>query len=137
MVVAIIGLLAAVVLGSLNQARNRGTDAAIKETVQTSRAEAALYASLNGNSFEGACAITGTNVIGAIIVEADRMFDKVPPASYSDSTAATPTTGACHDSVDDWVTAIPLRVGGYYCIDSAGKATTTATALAANAMNCP
>jgi prepilin-type N-terminal cleavage/methylation domain-containing protein len=42
-VVAIIGILASVVLASLNSARNRGADAAIKAALANSRAQAELF----------------------------------------------------------------------------------------------
>ena len=42
-VVAIIGILASVVLASLNTARTKGTDAAIKANLTNTRAQAAIF----------------------------------------------------------------------------------------------
>ena len=49
-VVAIIGVLASIVLASLNSARAKGIDAAIKGTLANSRAQAALFYDNNSNS---------------------------------------------------------------------------------------
>ncbi|HEY0979668.1 MAG TPA: type II secretion system protein, partial [Candidatus Paceibacterota bacterium] len=71
-VIAIIGILSSVVLASLNTARNRGADAAIKSNLANARAEAELYYDSNGNSYNtgtaganaGVCSTTGANSIG-------------------------------------------------------------------------
>jgi prepilin-type N-terminal cleavage/methylation domain-containing protein len=42
-VIAIIGILSSVVLASLNTARNKGADAAIKSNIDNARAQAELY----------------------------------------------------------------------------------------------
>jgi len=55
-VIAIIGILSSVVLASLNTARNKGADAAIKADLAGSRAQAELYYSENGNKYDGVCA---------------------------------------------------------------------------------
>ena len=56
-VIAIIGILASVVLASLNSARSKGADAAIKSTINNTRAEAELYYDdQNPNSYAGLCA---------------------------------------------------------------------------------
>ncbi len=47
-VVAIIGILASVVLASLNSARNKGKDAAIQAQLSNMRGQAELYYSTNG-----------------------------------------------------------------------------------------
>lgn len=48
-VVAIIGILASLVIASLNQARSRGVDAAIKGTMSSLRAQAEIYYDTNGS----------------------------------------------------------------------------------------
>ena len=48
-VVAIIGILASVVLASLNSARNKGKDAAIFAQLANMRGQAELYYATNGN----------------------------------------------------------------------------------------
>ena len=48
-VIAIIGILSSVVLASLNTARGKGTDAAIKAQLASMRAQAEIYYDTNGN----------------------------------------------------------------------------------------
>ena len=50
-VVLIIGILASVVLASLNTARSKGADAAIKANLANARAQAELYYDANSNSY--------------------------------------------------------------------------------------
>ncbi|MEO6536074.1 MAG: type II secretion system protein [Candidatus Paceibacterota bacterium] len=59
-VIAIIGILSSVVLASLNTARNKGADAAIKSNIDNARAQAELYYDNNSQSYTGVCtAATG------------------------------------------------------------------------------
>jgi prepilin-type N-terminal cleavage/methylation domain-containing protein len=57
-VVAIIGILASVVLASLNTARNKGSDAAVKANMANLRAQAEIYYDANSNRYSAA-AVTG------------------------------------------------------------------------------
>ena len=54
-VIAIIGILASVVLASLNSARSKGADAAVTATLNNQRAQAELYYDSNGNSYIDMC----------------------------------------------------------------------------------
>lgn len=134
-VIAIIGVLSAVVLASLNTARNKGTDAAIKSNLAGARAEAEIFYD-TPKSYEGACAVTGTNIIGDSVVAADKAYDGSAP-TYGDATAATAGNGQCHDSQNAWAAMTSLKAGGYYCVDSTGAAEETSTALGANTYVCP
>ena len=51
-VIAIIGILSSVVLASLNTARNKGADAAIKSNLANARAQAELFYDANGSSYK-------------------------------------------------------------------------------------
>lgn len=101
-VIAIIGILASVVLASLNSARDKGTDAANKSNLNNIRAQAELVYDDDGD-YAGVC--TDENVSQAI-------------------TAA----GADCDSVAaGWAASVELvsasTTGVYYCVDSTGAAT--------------
>jgi prepilin-type N-terminal cleavage/methylation domain-containing protein len=116
-VIAIIGILSSVVLASLNTARNRGADAAIKSNLANARAEAELYYDTNNSSYNtggaganvGVCASSGTNVIG----------DNIAGATSAGSGAV-----ACYASATAWAATAQLKTntGQYYCVDSTGYA---------------
>lgn len=136
-VIAIIGVLASVVLASLNSARSKGTDSAIKGNLSGARAEAELYYDTNGSygtagGGTGVCAESGTSVIG----------DSVKSAINAYGQTALTTDDATHDSVAEtcfvstsgagWAAAIRLKnatytAPDYFCVDSSGAATTTDT----------
>ncbi len=65
-VVAIIGILASVVLASLNSARNKGKDAAIQSELSNSRGQAELYYSTNGSYGTGYTAAGGMGVVAGV-----------------------------------------------------------------------
>ncbi len=115
-VIAIIGILASVVLASLNSARNKGNDAAIKANLDNARAQAELYYDSNANSYTNVCTGTANGVAGiaAMITGATK--------------AASPGTATCRDSAIDWIAYAPLKAPyadngiqiTYWCVDSKG-----------------
>jgi prepilin-type N-terminal cleavage/methylation domain-containing protein len=110
-VIAIIGILASVVLASLNTARSKGADGAIKANLTNVRAQAELvYDSASPNSYATVCA--DTNVSQA----------------KASAENASGNTGVCSDDDDEWVLAVPLKTSSsnYFCVDYKGNATTTA-----------
>ena len=141
-VIAIIGILSSVVLASLNTARNRGADAAIKSNLANARSEAELfYDSTTPPSYEGACALTGANRIGDSVNAAENAYDGSVTA-YADSTASTWSTAQCHDSAGAWAAWVPLKasVSGSivaYCVDSLGSAKQVTAVLGGSAYACP
>src|SRR6185369_698077 len=66
-VIAIIGILSSVVLASLNTARNKGADAAIKSNLNNARAQAELYYDGNTQSYAGVCAAATSATPGGIL----------------------------------------------------------------------
>ena len=126
-VIAIIGILSSVVLASLNSARNKGADAAVKANLVNARAEAELFADNNSTqSYDSVCALTGTNVIGDNVAAAA----SAGGATYSVSDAANLSTSVavCHDSATGWVAASPMKgtTTVAFCVDSTGEATSVA-----------
>lgn len=132
-VIAIIGILSSVVLASLNTARNKGSDAAIKADLANTRSEAELFYD-TGSTYDGVCALTGSSVIGDQVAAAEVVYDG-SATTYADATASTGVTGQCHDSAGAWAAWVPLKgstasaISGY-CVDSTGAAKTTSTVLA-------
>ena len=121
-VIAIIGILASVVLASLNSARDKAADAAAKGNLNYARSEAELFYSNTAPnySYDGVCALSGTNVIGDSVFSASG----VVKASYvvSDTANITTAIGVCHDSSTGWVAAVPLLAGLAWCTDYTGAA---------------
>lgn len=112
-VIAIIGILSSVVLASLNTARDKGTDAAIKANLANARAQAELYYDGNSNSYAGVCAAaTG---IAATVASAEDASSEV----------------GCLDSADGWTLTADLKdsTQGYFCVDSKGSAATTSAGV--------
>ena len=107
-VIAIIGILASVVLASLNSARDKGTDAANKSNLNNIRAQAEIIYDDDGD-YALVCA--NTKVAQAI-------------------TAAGAT---CADTAAGWAAAVDLigATGSAYCVDSTGSATINTIAASA------
>lgn len=110
-VIAIIGILASVVLASLNTARDKGADAAAKSSLNNMRAQAELvYDGVSPNSYETVCE-------NSIITTAL-------------TAAGTATGGAtiCADNAGTWAAQVALKAtaGSFYCVDSTGKAAVVA-----------
>ena len=123
-VIAIIGILASVVLASLNSARDKGEDAAIKSNLNNARAQAALYYEDNTRSYDGVCAASQSATPGGIL-------DLVAGAIGGGAAAAD-----CDDDVDVWAVEKELNSGEFYCVDSTGKAAENAATKGAAATGC-
>lgn len=109
-VVAIIGILATVVLASLNQSRTRAKDAAIKAAISGSRADMELF-NIDNNTYDGGCATL---------------------TSFSDSVAAQGGTWSCFDTDGtSYSISSPLlspSTTTYFCVDHTGYAGEQASA---------
>ena len=117
-VVAIIGILAAIVLVSLNSARNKGKNAAIKAQMAQLRSAGEMHSEENGD-FALWC-------------------DDAEEARISQGASdAGGTSYDCDDSADAWAAEITL-VGtgaGNWCVDSTGAS--KAADKAVDATVCP
>lgn len=126
-VVAIIGILASVVLTSLNTARNKGKDASVQSSMSSMRASAELGVDSSGTYIDDICTLTTTGGLGTLITAVNA--------------AASPNTVVCGQNTADntrpatWGAAVILPTGGFFCVDSTGfagsVATTPATEIAA------
>ncbi len=117
-VIAIIGILASVVLASLNSARNKGADAAIKSSINNARAQAELIYDNSGSSYDGVCD--------------DPTIDNIEA-----SVANAGGTPVCADSQGAYriSSILVASTTAYYCVDSTGVAQTGSTAPSTTA--CP
>jgi prepilin-type N-terminal cleavage/methylation domain-containing protein len=122
-VIAIIGILSSVVLASLNTARNRGADAAIRSNLNNARPQAELFYD-SGQTYLNVCT-TGTNNIAQFLTGA---------------TSAGGASTQCEDTANGWAANSQLRTtgAGWYCTDSTGVATTTSadTITATDDVSC-
>jgi prepilin-type N-terminal cleavage/methylation domain-containing protein len=128
-VIAIIGILASVVLASLNTARNKGADAAVKSNLANARAQAEIFYDSNSNSYDlggtttDVCDSTASTTVGAIkgiypnVLAAATATGAAAPTK---DTAQTTTTSVCNSIGTAWAAAAPLKAGGSYCVDSLG-----------------
>ncbi len=141
-VIAIIGILSSVVLASLNTARNKGADAAVRSNLAGARAQAEIfYDSATVNTYDGVCATTGANRIGAAVNAAERAYSGSAVTVYADATASTATTAQCHDASTGWAAWVPLKAppSGMiaWCVDSTGASRAVAGVLPPNQAFCP
>ena len=148
-VVAIIGILASVVLASLNSARSKGRDAAVFAQLANMRGQAELYYATNNNYGTGyttltvASAATGVDITptGSCITSYATnggMFTALSSAAGLDGLIK----GACASgataivaSVDaatatKWaVRATGVSANTWYCVDSSGASLTKTTGI--------
>lgn len=148
-VVAIIGVLASVVLASLNSARTKGTDAAIKATLSNARAQAELFFDSYGsydNGTNNVCS-TGNNNISAMILSAAQKLSSTQAVgndgvAFSYSASGGVGAAVCHDSATGWAAMVSLKgpssgfTNSGWCVDSSGSSKETSTVLAASAVQC-
>jgi prepilin-type N-terminal cleavage/methylation domain-containing protein len=105
-VIAIIGILASVVLASLNTARAKGADAKVKSQLANARAQAEIYfddPATGNQSYRGVCDSGNTGNISALVYD----------TSFMDP--------GCGDDATAWAAWAQLKsTTGYWCVDSTG-----------------
>ena len=112
-VIAIIGILASVVLASLNTARDKGADASIKSSIGNMRAQAELYYDSNGLSYSGMC---DSPIIQNALTQAD-----------TENKSGTVVCVDGDDVTGAWALQAQLVASStaYYCVDSSGASEVT------------
>ena len=118
-VIAIIGILSSVVLASLNTARDKGADAAIKGNLSNIRAQAEIvYDNDPANGY-------------STLFSAGPALNAVTAADSANGTGGVYRSNAS----STWVVSAKLKGAGAYCVDWKGSATTTA-ALQSTGTEC-
>ncbi len=135
-VIAIIGILASVVLASLNTARAKGADAAIAANMANLRAQAEIFyddtVSTTGGvgtygvvgnctvAVDGAVAlVTGTgSCTGVALITNSTFLNGIKAATLSSGTAG----GRVNTASQSWAAWVPLKTlaTSFRCVDSAG-----------------
>jgi type IV pilus assembly protein PilA len=122
-VIAIIGILSSVVLASLNTARSKGANAAVKANLSGMRAQAEIIADDNSGSYATVCA--SSNFVSA--------------SSSAASAGGGPVT--CANGASAWSMIAKLKAAesgkNYFCVDHAGQAVLTASTTATAASCTP
>jgi prepilin-type N-terminal cleavage/methylation domain-containing protein len=115
-VIAIIGILASVVLASLNTARSKGTDAAIQSSVNNLRAQAEIFGSQTNGSVNYSNLCANANVV--------QITNDIESKNGSGE-------DLCSSTASTWVYAAQLvgSSGNYICVDSTGVSTIAAGVL--------
>jgi prepilin-type N-terminal cleavage/methylation domain-containing protein len=136
-VIAIIGILAATVLAALGTARSSGSDASVKGSMNSMKAQGEIYYTTSSTGYTGLCINSDfTRLITAVV--ANSPADTTPILAIG--TAGSATDLACHEAADgaSWAVTAPLNTTPvtYFCADSAGYSGATSTFLAANISKC-
>jgi prepilin-type N-terminal cleavage/methylation domain-containing protein len=126
-VVAIIGIITALVLVALSSARNKGGDAAVKSNLATVRSRAEIFYSENSESYlppggstrtKVACPVyvgpTGTNIF---------TYDKTIADAIAEAKLRGSGVTSCVNSATTWAVAVGLKTnsGQSWCVDSTGQ----------------
>ncbi len=106
-VVAIIGILASLVIASLNQARSRGVDAAIKGTMSSLRAQMEIVYD-TGGTYAGGC-------VSALVI---------PLLTDVSEKSGAVLNSICTDENQKWAAIVQLVTenAGKFCVDHTGFA---------------
>jgi prepilin-type N-terminal cleavage/methylation domain-containing protein len=119
-VIAIIGVLASVVLASLNTARNKGADAAIIATLNGQRSQAELYYGTT-DGYDGFCGS--------------------PEFAIASSSAGAQSPGAvsCEDTPSGYAFAAPLKTDStkFFCADATSTTEEGTGAITTGVVACP
>lgn len=116
-VIAIIGILASVVLASLNSARDKGEDAAARSALNNARAQAELYYDDNQRTYDVTPDAGGLTEVCLDTGAENGIADLIANAN-----ASTGFTADCVAGADYWAVEIELNSGDFYCVNYAGDA---------------
>lgn len=121
-VIAIIGILSSVVLASLNTARGKGADSAVKANLANVRAQAEIYYDTNsGYSSATIATLPATGCTAATSVFLDTVFVNAIASITAASGAPTCVVGGTSgQKASTWSMSAPLKTSGNWCVDSSG-----------------
>jgi len=127
MVVAIIGVLSAIILAALSSARSRGNDGAVKSNLRNAISQGEVFYNTNTvavNTYTSVCTngvVGGAKGVGELVLTAAKVSGL---SSYATNATGTLTTATCNDSANAWAAEVPLKSAGanqMWCVDSSGK----------------
>lgn len=135
-VIAIIGILSSVVLASLNTARGKGSDAAIKSNLNNMRAQAELSYDSSNQSYANVCADPS---VSKALASVQAIGAQAGATTIDLTTAAGSNVKvSCHNTSAGYAIQAPLKSTAniWWCVDSTGVSTSTATSLSLNSLVC-
>lgn len=133
-VIAIIGILSSVVLVSLNSARSKGGDAAVRGNISGIRSQAELWSADNNNSYNTTGSTISSNCTtqtsGSILADATVKNALLEAGRQGGGTVSCVVLAGA----GGWGVAASMKTAalGSFCVDSAGNATTTTNATPVN-----
>ena len=142
-VIAIIGILSSIVLASLNTARAKGSDAAIKSSLDQVRAQSELYYDANGSTY-GALALANGGTVATACgysgLGGSALASSSAIIAYATSSSGTYSVALnyieCFADSSHWVVSVPLKSNSTlsWCVDNTGasKQETASTSQAAD-----
>lgn len=147
-VISIVGILTSVVLVSINSAKDKSIDTAIKATLANATVDAEVFIENNG-TFEGVCSASTDRAIGPYVLNAGRKLSPtISVGGDSNQFFYSPTGGSsgtgrsaiCHDSPTGWLAIVSLKkpkaASSGWCIDSKRNAREVIS-VDANVIECP
>lgn len=127
-VIAIIGILASIVLASLNEARRKALEAVAAQNLSTFMQEANRYLSEHNNFGNHAGGVPPTLLQGSYESCAEQIFicTDARIIEIINSMLASAGPGAqiwysIGPSNETFAVAVSVRTGGYWCIDATGE----------------
>ena len=128
-VVAIIGILASVVLASLNSARTKGADAAVKANLSGTRAQAEIIYD-SDNDYDAVCGANGVTQNSTVLAA----ITAANTASGGTAVCGKPASGVA----GAWAISSPLKTASsFWCVDSTGASRGISAAIGATVVVCP
>ncbi len=134
-VIAIIGILATIVMVSLNTARGKAADAAVKADLKTIMTQSEMAYDTAGGTYAGICTESTGTIPKALAAAASAGGGTLGASPYACTTSATEV--CCNQASGTWVAAAPLKTAGIWCVDSAGNNRLAASDVLAASTVCP
>ena len=138
-VIAIIGILSSVVLASLNSARSKGSDAAIKADLTGIRSSAEVQYDTLGNKYNNTGTAVASTACGTLSTAGTILADtNIQTAIDHAVTTNGGTDATCNITAagDAYAISSKLKGTGYWCVDSVGNSRANAATLG-TATACP
>ncbi len=144
-VIAIIGILSSVILASLNSARSKGNNSAVKSNLANMRPQMEIYYDdpTLGNETYGANGANGISCVGAssATIFGNAKIQKSLVAAQSAGNGSTrciamPTTNATSYVVSVQL-SVPENGNNYWCVDSTGNSKGHPVIVSLGSTVCP